>query len=114
VLVCGCDPTGLLWRPFAGSRHAEWRVSGLADLATHQDLLTRLVDEMDARIADLPADRDTIETTPERPLLVVVLEEYAACSARSTRPRPRTTTPAPGSAPWSAACWPRVRRSASA
>ncbi|WP_214370668.1 hypothetical protein [Pseudonocardia sp. H11422] len=76
VLVAGCDPTGLLWRPFAGSRHAPWQSSGLADLAAHEAVLRRVVDEMDARIRDLPADRDTLAVTPARPLLVVVLEEY--------------------------------------
>lgn len=77
VIVAGCDPTGLLWRPFAGSRHAEWQVSGVGDPKAHELLLLRLVEEMDARIRDLPADRDTIEVSVERPLLVVVLEELA-------------------------------------
>jgi S-DNA-T family DNA segregation ATPase FtsK/SpoIIIE len=76
VLVAGLDPTGLLWRPFADTRHAEWHVSGLRDLPAHEKLLTRITDEMDARIADLPIDRDTIEITEDRPLLFVVLEEY--------------------------------------
>jgi hypothetical protein len=89
VVVGGCDPTGLLWRPFAGSRHADWQVSGLADLDAHEALLQRLVDEMDARIADLPADRDVLEVSPAVPLLVVVLEELAgllrALDAAKTR-----------------------------
>jgi S-DNA-T family DNA segregation ATPase FtsK/SpoIIIE len=76
VLVAGLDPTGLLWRPFARCRHAPWQVSGLPDLAAHEKLLARVADEMDARIVDLPADRDTIEITTDRPLLFVVLEEY--------------------------------------
>lgn len=89
VLVAGCDPTGLLWRPFAMSRHAGWQVSGLADLDAHETLLTRLVQEMDRRIRELPMDSDTITVTPARPLLVVVLEEMAgllrALDAAKTR-----------------------------
>lgn len=76
VLVAGVDPTGLLWRPFAGSRHAKWQTSGLRDLEAHTDLLGRLVDEMDQRITDLPAHRDTLDVHAACPLLVVVLEEY--------------------------------------
>lgn len=77
AIVVGCDPTGLLWRPFAGSRHAPWQVSGVGDSKAHELLVLRLVDEMDSRIRDLPADRDTIEVSVERPLLVVVHEELA-------------------------------------
>lgn len=76
VLVAGCDPTGLLFRPFAGSRHAPWQSAGLADPGAHEKVLAGLVDEMDARIAALPADRDVLDVSPDRPLLVVVLEEY--------------------------------------
>lgn len=89
VLVAGCDPTGLLWRPFAGSRHAPWQVSGLADLGAHEALLVRLVDEMDRRIVELPLDRDTLAVTAAIPLLVVVLEELVgllrALDAAKTR-----------------------------
>lgn len=77
VLIAGCDPTGLLWRPFAGSRHAAWQVSGLADLDAHETLLARLVAEMDARIVALPADRDTAEISPSLPMILVILEELA-------------------------------------
>ena len=77
VLVAGCDPTGLLWRPFAGSLHSLWQVSGLADLPAHEALLARLVAEMDRRIVELPPDRDTLAVTAAMPLLVVVLEELA-------------------------------------
>lgn len=77
VLVTGLDPTGLLWRPFAGTRHAPWQVSGLGNLVAHEVLLSRLSAEMDARIAALPADRDVLAITPDVPLLVVVLEELA-------------------------------------
>jgi S-DNA-T family DNA segregation ATPase FtsK/SpoIIIE len=77
VLISGCDPTGLLWRPFAGSRHAGWQVSGLASLDAHESVLVRLVDKMDQRIIDLPADRDTMPVSPAVPLVLVVLEELA-------------------------------------
>lgn len=56
---------------------AEWQVSGLADLDAHEALLQRLVDEMDARIADLPADRDVLGVSEDLRLLVVVLKELA-------------------------------------
>ncbi|WP_226359142.1 FtsK/SpoIIIE domain-containing protein [Pseudonocardia sp. ICBG601] len=75
VTVAGCDPTGLLWRPFAGSRHAPWQVSGLADIDAHEALLTRLVVDMDARIAGLPAGRDTLAVSEAEPLRLVVFEE---------------------------------------
>lgn len=77
VIITGIDPTGLLWRPFTDTRHAEWQTSGLADLGAHEKLLQRLCDEMDTRIAALPSDRDTIAISRERPLIVVVLEELA-------------------------------------
>jgi len=77
-LVCGIDPTGLLWRPFIGSRHAPWQVSGVGgDLVEHVELLERLCAEMDRRIGDMPPDRDSVEITPELPLMIVCLEEYA-------------------------------------
>lgn len=76
VLITGCDPTGLLWRPFAESRHAAWQSSGLADLDAHEKVLSAVCKEMDARIRDLPADADTLATGPDRPLIFVVLEEY--------------------------------------
>jgi hypothetical protein len=57
--VKGACATGLLFRPFAGSRHAQvagQRLSRL-DLAAHEELLRRLVDEMDRRILKQPARR---------------------------------------------------------
>jgi len=78
VLVCGLDPGGLLWRPFAGTRHVDWQVSGLtADLAAHEKLLRALVDEMDRRVTGLPADADSLTPTVNAPLMVVVFEDYA-------------------------------------
>lgn len=76
VRVAGIDPTGLLLRPFAATPDAEWQVRGLANLAAVETLLVRLVAEMDTRIAAMPADRDRVELGPDRPVLLVVLEEY--------------------------------------
>jgi DNA segregation ATPase FtsK/SpoIIIE-like protein len=76
VTVAGCDPTGLLFRPFTGTRHAKWQAAGLGDLDAHEHVLGRLVDEMDQRIALLPAHRDTLEVEPATPLVLVALEEY--------------------------------------
>ena len=78
VLVTGLDPSGLLWRPFTGTRHGAWQVGGVGDeLAPHLELLDRLVAEMDRRIAAMPPDRDAVAVTPDQPVLLVVLEEYA-------------------------------------
>lgn len=77
IRITGCDPTGLLWRPFAGSRHAPFQVSGLGSIDAHETLLVRLVDEMDQRIRDLPADRDVLPISRDVPLVLVVLEELA-------------------------------------
>jgi S-DNA-T family DNA segregation ATPase FtsK/SpoIIIE len=78
VICAGIDPTGLLWRPFVGTRHEEYQVSGLDRLERHEALLTRLVSLMDQRIEKLPRDRDTIEISTDNPMIVVVLEELAA------------------------------------
>lgn len=78
ITVGGIDPTGLLFRPFAGTRHAAHQVSGVNDPAAYRRLLDELVAEMDARIAALPADRDTVEISAEQPMRLVVLEEFAA------------------------------------
>lgn len=77
ITVCGIDPTGLLFRPFAGTRHAAHQVSGVADPHAYLRLLHDLVAEMDERITSLPADRDTLEVSAEAPMRLVVLEEYA-------------------------------------
>lgn len=77
VRITGCDPTGILWRPFTGTRHAEFQVSGLASLDAHENLLLRLVDEMDRRIVAIPHDLDSLPTSRDVPLVLVVLEELA-------------------------------------
>jgi hypothetical protein len=53
AIIAGLDPSGLLFRPFVGSKHAEWQVSGVADPEAFAKLLRRLVDEMDYRIRHL-------------------------------------------------------------
>lgn len=78
AIVAGLDPSGITLRPFRGTVHADWQVCGLADLALVESLLVRLVDQMDSRIAAIPADRDTAITGPENPLVVVVIEELPA------------------------------------
>lgn len=79
VLVVGLDPSGVIWRPWADAPGEKWRVSGLrGDLTEHRRVLAELCDEMDRRLALLPDDRDVLATGRETPLLVVVLEEYAA------------------------------------
>jgi hypothetical protein len=71
------DPTGLLVRPVARTIHSEWHVSGTADVDAHVDLLQRLVDTMDQRIAHLPPRHDQVDITEGCPLIVAVSEEYA-------------------------------------
>jgi hypothetical protein len=77
VEVAGIDPTGLLLRPF-GPHPRGWRVLGTDDpLARYEAAMAGVVAEMDARIAAMPARRDTVEISPGCPLIVVVLEEWA-------------------------------------
>lgn len=76
VDVCGLDPTGLLLRPF-GEHPRGWRVTGTADPARYAVALRGLVDDMDARIASLPMDRDQVALSAACPLRLIVLEEWA-------------------------------------
>lgn len=90
VDVVGIDPTGLLLRPW-GPHPRGWRVTGTHDAAArYEDALAGLVAEMDARIAAIPARRDTIEITPDTPYLLVVLEEWAGVArlVNHTRQKP--------------------------
>lgn len=78
IQVVGIDPTGLLWRPWAGLPGADRRVSGLADgLTEHRRVLRELCQTMDDRLASLPPTVDTLAPSTDTPLLVVVLEEAA-------------------------------------
>ena len=76
VLIGGCDPTGLLLRPFEGTPHANWQTSGTREPQAHVRALERLVTEMDRRIANLPPRRDQVDITKDCPLIFFVLEEY--------------------------------------
>jgi hypothetical protein len=77
LLIAGSDPTGLLLRPFAGTVHQPWQVTGMADPDAHLKLLRDLVTEMDRRIAAIPPRSDQITPDNTTPLIVCVLEEYA-------------------------------------
>lgn len=76
VIVCGSDPSGLLFRPFKGSRHEAFQVSGLAEPMRHIELAQAVVEEMDRRVTALPEHLDQIEVSEDLPLLVVIFEEY--------------------------------------
>lgn len=78
VLVAGIDPSGLTLRPFTGTRHADRQALGLADLDRIEAVAAALVDDMDARLAAMPLDVDTLPLGPGTPLVVVVLEEWPA------------------------------------
>lgn len=77
VLIAGCDPTGLLLRPFIGTIHEPWQVSGVSRVDVHIDLLRAVVAEMDGRIGCMPAHCDQIAPGESCPLIMLVLEEYA-------------------------------------
>ncbi|MBJ7452925.1 MAG: hypothetical protein JHC71_12710, partial [Blastococcus sp.] len=76
VLLAGVDPTGLLLRPFAGSRHAQLQAVGLADPARVVAVLEHLVAELDRRVATIDPRADQVATGPSCPVIVVVLEEW--------------------------------------
>jgi S-DNA-T family DNA segregation ATPase FtsK/SpoIIIE len=77
VVIAMSDPTGLLARPFRGTVHEEWQVSGTADPDDHVALLETLVDLMDQRITMLPPRRDQVDINEGCPLIFAVFEEYA-------------------------------------
>lgn len=77
VDVVGIDPTGLLLGPW-GVHPRGWRACGTDNAAArYEQAMAGLVAEMDRRIAAMPARVDTMPTTPDCPLLIVVLEEWA-------------------------------------
>lgn len=79
VLVVGIDPSGLVFRPWAGALGADLRVSGLAgNLTEHITVLTKLCEVMDDRLGLLPLGVDNLAPTADVPLVVVVLEELSA------------------------------------
>lgn len=70
LAVGGVDPSGLLLRPFRGS------LLGLSDPAEVERYLSAAVDDMDARTAAMPEDRDVLVPDEEHPLRFLILEEY--------------------------------------
>jgi S-DNA-T family DNA segregation ATPase FtsK/SpoIIIE len=77
VLIAGCDPSGLLFRPFVGTKHEEVQVSGVSDPEAFGKLLDALTLEMDDRIRHLEEDRDQVVISPTVPLIFVIFEEIA-------------------------------------
>jgi FtsK/SpoIIIE family len=78
VDVVGIDPTGLLLGPW-GTHARGWRACGTDNPGErYLAVVAGLVAEMDRRIATLPPRRDTVAVGPGCPLIVVVLEEWAA------------------------------------
>jgi len=90
IVIAGSDITGLLLgRPWTGSVHGAWQASGTADLEEHASLLERLVGVMDARLASLPDRVDQLAPSPERPLFLVVMEEFPGLlRAAGSLPKP--------------------------
>jgi hypothetical protein len=84
LLIAMSDPTGLLARPFAGTFHEEWQVSGTGNVQAHIDLLERLVELMDQRIEMLPPRHDQVDITEGCLLVVAMLEEYAGLIRAAT------------------------------
>jgi S-DNA-T family DNA segregation ATPase FtsK/SpoIIIE len=76
LVIAGSDVTGLLLRPFAGTRHEAHQTLGSVSAEAHVRRLEGLVAEMDRRIARIPARRDTLPITDEHSLMLVVIEEY--------------------------------------
>ena len=74
VRISGSDVTGLLLRPFVGSRHDDLAL-GTRNIAEHAVVLERLVARMDDRIARIPDDVDVLPVDEHDPYEVVVLEE---------------------------------------
>jgi S-DNA-T family DNA segregation ATPase FtsK/SpoIIIE len=76
VLIAGCDPTGLVLRPFG---EHPWRVWGTTDAASrYERAMASVVETMDRRIDAMPSRRDTVEISTDCPLIVTILEEWAA------------------------------------
>jgi len=78
VVVCGCDPTGILFAPWAAAPGQLLRASGTRETLAVRAAVSAIVDEMERRIAMLPElDLDKFsEFTPTLPILLVILEEY--------------------------------------
>ncbi len=90
VLIAGSDITGLLLgAAWDGTVHRGWQATGTADLEQHAVTLERLVAVMDHRLATMPPGVDKLESTVDRPLVLVVLEEFPGLlRAAGAQPRP--------------------------
>ena len=86
VWIVGLDPTGVLLGPHRGAPGDEFRAIQTKSMEEHAGVITRLVAEMDRRIAALlgaGADKVT-EFSRDFPLMVVVIEEYPGLLAAAT------------------------------
>lgn len=83
VVVAGVDPTGILLRAYENAPRPEWRHLGAMDFVAAAEVLGRLTDEMDSRIAGLlTADLDKLDDfTVDHPIVLVVMEEYPSTLA---------------------------------
>lgn len=75
VRISGSDVSGVLLRPFVGTRHGDHLALGTADLEEHARVLEELVTIMDERITRIPDHLDVLPASTEDPYEVVVLEE---------------------------------------
>jgi len=78
VVVGGCDPTGILLKPFRTSTHEQFRFLGGPDLEGAATALGALTAEMDRRIGVLLSQESDNLTrfSVETPLILIVMEEY--------------------------------------
>lgn len=75
VRISGSDVTGLLLRPFVGTRHGDDLALGTRNITEHAEVLERLVAVMDDRIARIPDDVDVLPVDEHDPYELVVIEE---------------------------------------
>lgn len=105
VAIAGVDPSAVLLGPIedAKASRSSW-ISASSDPAAAAVVIESLVAELGARLSQLRVEGvDKLETfTPERPLVVVVLDEYpglvASCKAADAAASPRGKTAATVSA----------------
>lgn len=81
IAIVGCDPSSLLLAPFEDAGQSQI-VTGTRDLPAMAASLEALVQVMDERIAILRAlGVDKFAPSPQRPTVLVVMEEYAGTLA---------------------------------
>lgn len=77
MVLAGVDPTGILFKPFAGYPGEQLRASGLSDETAISEVVRGLVAEMENRIdALLRSGRDKLTGGREIPTILAVFEEY--------------------------------------